>query len=299
MTWLAAIMEFFGKFRKGRGISIIIPFRCPDPTHPRARNVIWLKKYWKAQLPGAEIIMGEDPDLNVPFSKCVAINNGVAKSKGDVLVLIDADGYMAINDLLACVEEIRLARKKGHKLWFVPYRKFYRLTQAASELILASDPQHPVEFPTPPNEDHYYKGEPDKGHWYGAMCQIMPREAFDAVGGWDPRFRGWGGEDHAAMRAMDTLWAPHKTMPSQILHIWHPQIGNNGVQDFVWKDRRWDGQNDSAVNNRLSWRYYWATGKPQIMRKLLDEGFKWYEDHIHEYRERKVQHGEEPLDHHS
>jgi hypothetical protein len=252
------------------------------------RNVLWLKKFWKAQLPAAEIIIGEDPDTEVPFSKSVAINNGVQQSTGDILVLVDADGYIDIESVLHCAKEIRVARQLGHKLWFVPYRNFHRLTEFASERLLKSSPGKPLDFSSPPDPgDRLGNSDASTGHWYGAMIQILPREAFDTVGGWDPRFRGWGGEDHAAMRAMDTLYSPHKTLPGQVLHVWHPQIGNEGAKDWVpAKERRWDGQNDPAINSRLSWRYYWATARPAAMRGLLDEGFRWYKEHRHEYKHR-------------
>jgi hypothetical protein len=261
------------RLRRGYGISILIPFRCPDNTSPRVRNVEWLQKYWKAQLPGAEIIIGDDPELDKPFSKSVAVNNAAAKAKGDVFVIIDADGFMEADAVLHCAEEIRHARKIDRKLWFVPYRKFYRLTKEISEKLLASDPASPYHFVMPLNPDFILKDtDPLIGHWYGAMVQIMPCEAFEAVGGWDERFRGWGGEDHAAMRAMDTLYGPHKTLPSAVLHVWHPMLGPKGSAILVSsKERMWEGQTDPNANNALSWRYYHATGKPTIMRKLVDE----------------------------
>jgi len=104
------------------------------------------------------------------------------------------------------------------------------------------------------------------------MVQLCPREAFDALGGWDERFCGWGGEDHAMMRAMDTVYWPHKTLPGSVLHIWHPMIGNSGLKTLVsWKERRWEGQTDPTANNKLSWRYYHAFNKPEVMRKLVKE----------------------------
>ena len=261
------------RFRKGRGVSILIPFRCPDQSNPRVRNVEWVKKYWAAQLPGAEIIVGDDPTMK-PFSKSAAVNTAAAKAHGDVFVIVDADGYVSANAVLHCVEEIRHARKVGRRLWFVPYRQFYRLTEEASRRLLTSDPAKPYKFPSPPDgESILGDTDPKVGHWYGAMIQIVPREAFELVGGWDMRFRGWGGEDHAAMRAMDTLYWTHKTLPEQVLHIWHPQIGPQGTQDWVhWKERMWEEQTESGVNNKLSHRYYAAQGKPQMMRKLVDEG---------------------------
>src|SRR5271167_1900757 len=120
------------RLRRGNGISIIIPFRCTDPTNPRVRNVEWMKRYWAKQLPGAEIIMGEDPHTDFPFSKSVAVNDAASRASGDVFVIVDADGYIGADAVMHCVKEIRSARRKGKKLWFVPYRQFYRLTEEAS-----------------------------------------------------------------------------------------------------------------------------------------------------------------------
>src|SRR5208283_82965 len=98
------------RLRKGHGISILIPFRCLDKTNPRVKNVEWLKKYWAAQLPGAEIVIGNDPNMDRLFSKSVAVNDAVAKAKGDVFVIVDADGYIDADSVVHCAEEIRHAR---------------------------------------------------------------------------------------------------------------------------------------------------------------------------------------------
>lgn len=257
----------------GAGISIIIPFRSPRRDGQRSRNLDWLLRYWRSHLPKAEIVIGDDSNFCRPFSKSIAINNGVKASRGDILVLVDADGFVDAANILHCAKEIRKERELGRRLWFVPYRKFFRLTEEASRLLLKSDPRNPHKFELPPDTCHVQgDADPNVGHWYGAMIQIMPREAFDIVGGWDTRFLGWGGEDHAAMRAMDTLYWHHKTLPGQVLHVWHPQLGPSGAASWVhWKERMWEGQTDPSVNDRLSWRYYHAMGNQRLMRKLIDE----------------------------
>lgn len=270
----AAAVVFVLRPRRGHGISILIPFRCPAKDTARLRNVNWLKQYWTAQLPGAEIIIGEDTNIDVPFSKSVAVNDAASKATGDVFVIVDADGFLSAESVLHCAKEIRSARKNQKKLWFIPYRQFYRLTEEASKYLLESDPARPYQFSTPLSSIYILNDtDPKVGHWYGAMIQIMPREAFENVGGWDERFRGWGGEDHAAMRAMDTLYCLHKTLPGQVLHVWHPQIGPQGQAALVnWKNRMWEGQSETGVNNKLSHRYYAAQNRPEMMRKLVDEG---------------------------
>jgi glycosyltransferase involved in cell wall biosynthesis len=280
------LIEKIRRMRKGHGISILVPFHCPDQSHQRVKNWHWLKRYWKCHLPGAQIIEGNDwrsllhPE--VPFSKSAAVNNAAKKATGDIFVIVDADGYIAADAVLEAADRIRHARKRGHKLWFVPYRWFYRLTEECSRKLLHSNPCRPHKFSTPPPMCCVQSTDGSQhGHWYGAGIQIMPREAFEEVGGWDERFRGWGGEDHAAMRAMDTLYWRHKTLPVQFLHVWHPMISPEGATDDLvnWRYRVWAGQEASGANDELSGRYYGAHGDPERMRKLVNEG--------HEFKKKK------------
>ena len=262
--------------RRGYGISILVPL-CLSDGGPRARNWAWLQEYWRENLPGAEIVVGEDADVKkgLAFSKSVAVNNAVSKALGDIFVVVDADGYISVESVLLCAKEIRTERKRGYRVWFVPYRKFFRLTEEATKRVLESDPKNPHKFSTPPSDDEilnkgFYKDSPEAsiGHWYGALIQIMSREAFEEVGGWDSRFRGWGGEDHAAMRAMDTLYGPHKTLPSPVLHLWHP-IQSSTIGSA--KNRVWNNQTSGSINDALSGRYYWSQGNIRRMRSLVDE----------------------------
>jgi hypothetical protein len=223
--------------------------------------------------------MGEDPlalrTESVPFSKSVAVNDAARKAKGDVFVIVDADGYVSADAVLHCATQIRKAISKKQRLWYVPYRQFYRLTEDATNRILESNPNDPYVCTTPPPEQCTLDTDPSgsqHGHWYGAMIQIMPREAFNEIGGWDPRFRGWGGEDHAAMRALDTLYWRHKTMPIQVLHMWHPMFSPEGTSAWVdWRYRMWQGQTKAGANDDLSGRYYGANGSQERMRNLVNE----------------------------
>jgi glycosyltransferase involved in cell wall biosynthesis len=263
------------RIHKGYGISIIIPFRVSKKYPRQEENFRWVKKYWRAQLPDAQVIVGKDPCSWLAFSKSAAINAAAREATGDVLVIVDADGYIDAEQVLHAAQEIRRARSRGQRLWYVPYRQFYRLTNHASRKVLNSHPRHPYKFPTPPLPcDIQNSIGSGFGHWYGAVIQIVPREAFDCVGGWDERFRGWGGEDHSAMRATDTLYWRHKTLPGQVLHLWHPMLGKEGVDDWVeWKDRLWDEQETPGHNGRLAARYSAANGDVRRMRALVNEKF--------------------------
>lgn len=274
------MLTIWDRFKRGRGISLLVPFHCPDQASVRAMNWRWLERYWRAQLPGAEIVMGADPEserTTVPFSKCSAVNDAARRAKGDIFVIVDADGYVSASAVVYCAEKIRHTLKLGRRRWFVPYRNFYRLTEQAAARVLESDPTHPYILPDPPLASDLQEttgAGVAMGHWYGAMVQIVPREGFEEVGGWDQRFRGWGGEDVAAMRATDTLYWRHSTIPASVFHLWHPMFGGacTATDNYIGSNTRvWENQILANANGRLSARYYAAHGDRKRMRALVEE----------------------------
>lgn len=254
-------------------ISLIIPFRS-DCGH-RDDLLDWLVQYWRCELPNAEIVIGHDPyDDCFPFSKTTAVNEGFSRCHGDVIVLIDADAYVPGKTIEHAAARIRKARERGTRLWFVPYLQMYRLKEHSTFTILKSDPKHPKKHKTPPEWDDVEEliGAAF-GRRFGALIQILPREAFETVGGMDPRFRGWGGEDVSFLRAVDTLWGRHKNLPGDVLHLWHPKFNTPGTDSDKWHTRVWSSQKKPRANDWLSTQYDRATGKPEKMRALVEEGF--------------------------
>jgi glycosyltransferase involved in cell wall biosynthesis len=225
-----------------------------------------LKKYWKRQLPDAEIIIGHD--YFQPFSKTSAVNDAARKAKGDVFVILDADVILDPAVIERCAELIMESEARGYPLWFIPYRRAYRLTQFATSYLLDRDPKW-YELDFDEERDRWMMDDPSTaayGHRYGAMCQIMSRTAFFTVGGMDCRFRGWGGEDVSHMRAVDTLYGKHKTTNNPIWHLAHFKIGN------TYQTREWSRQARPLPNGNLAQRYYRALGDKVRMRNLVREG---------------------------
>lgn len=249
-------------FRKKPAISIIIPFR--DDGEHRSRVLHWLKRYWAYHLPEAEIVIGEDD--GTPFSKAAAINEAASRACGRVFVIADADACIDAHHVRECAARILRARKHHHRLWFIPYTHLYRLTEEITLELLETNPHDPLPIPTPPPCGWVEPGDTAQyGHRFGALMSIMPREAFFIAGGFDVRFRGWGSEDAAFMRAVDTLYAPHELAHNAIFHLWHERIGNSVAT------RKWVGQVTGTPNGRLAQRYGAATGEPGFMRQLVDE----------------------------
>ena len=252
-------------------ISLLVPFK--DNGEGRAQAWNWLQRFWTAHLKSVEIVVGTPAGL--PFNKAVAINQAAKKAKGRIFVILDADAYMDPAVIQACADRIDAALKARKKLWFMPYDKLYRLNPGATAALIRSNPKLPYKVPSPPPQA-WLETTPDPsgghscnyGHQYGAMCMVMPREAFTTVNGMDPGFRwGWGSEDACFLKALDTLYTQHEVARADILHLWHTRPGTN------WETRKWVGQNAQfgAANSRLAQRYQAAVGEYHWMRALVDE----------------------------
>jgi len=109
------------------------------------------------------------------------------------------------------------------------------------------------------------------GHNFGALIQIMPREAFWEVGGMEARCRGWGTDDIAFVMALDTLYTRHRTLDNDVFTFHHEPRGRR-------HHRLWEGQENEDPNGRLGERYSRALGDPGKMRALVDEGLEWFRE---------------------
>ena len=268
-------MPFKRHKQAGRGISVLVPFNGDQD-----RQVVWrwLRRYWEYHLPGIEIIMGHDRRHErdgAVFSKTCAINDAFRRCTGDVIVIADADCYIDTHVIAHCAKRLRAARAAKAHTWFVPYRHIYRLTKHATNRLIRSNPRKPLRFSTPPpSHDIESTQGSAHGHRFGAMIVVLPREAFVLVGGMDPRFRGWGGEDASFVRLVDTLWGKHTNTPNDVLHCWHPKKIEPGTwldpTGKSWEIREWAGQG-KRPNDWLSKRYQAASGDPVKMRALIEE----------------------------
>lgn len=249
-------------------VSLLVPFR--DDHEFRAHVWEWLKEYWTDHLESAEVVMGHD--CHYPFSKTTAVNDAASRARGRIFIILDADTYLDTRFVQHYVDLIDAALRAGKRRWYIPYNKLYRLSQPATEALIDTDPDWDYALPSPPpqsildcsslsshdnNSVHY-------GHQYGALIQMLPREAFFMVGGMDPRMRGWGAEDAAFMRAVDTIYCPHNLGDNDVIHLWHARAG------MSWDTRRWVGQ-PGVANSRLGQRYAMAMSEPGFMKALTAE----------------------------
>jgi glycosyltransferase involved in cell wall biosynthesis len=249
----------------GDGISVLVPFR-PD-EEGRAATWAWLEHYWRWSLPGAELIVGTD-DGKV-FSKTWAVNSAAKQATGDVFVIMDADAYIDSRAITEAASACRAA-----KSWWMPYQGFWRMRKDVSDRLLSTKAEQPMQLELPPKPGDVQGGESAWDHAYaargrGALCTVMPAEAFRTVGGMDPRFRGWGGEDTAFAAALDELWCRRSYADRyEAAHLWHSRIGEGTGAS----GRMWEGQTQPRSGRRLKNNYLRAVGNPRVMRSIVDEG---------------------------
>lgn len=250
-------------------ISLLIPFSSKDPI--RKKNFRWLLKYWKCALPDAQIVVGHS--RSKIFCKGAALNDAARRAKGKVFVILDADAYLDPQVINRCADRIIEEQAYGNNLWYVPYRYLYRLTKDASDRLREYEPCDAPVLPIPSPEDVENAGHSLRyGHMYGAMIMMFPAVAYQIIGCFDERFKGWGGEDIALLRMLDTLFGKHKTTRNPIFHLWHPYIGHN------YQTRRWDGQGKGSPNTKLNMRYNKATRSPLQMGWIAQEAVAYRKD---------------------
>ena len=259
-------------FHKGRGLSILTPFRADGTERQEIWN--WLSAFYEWRLPEAQFIVGTDD--GTPFSKTCAVNNAAQYASGDVFVILDADCWIDPRVITEAAHKIRVARANHKRRWYVPYRSLWRLTREASREILEENPlwmPPPGDWTTEDADDIDNCDESGIGHNFGALIQIMPREAFFEVGGMEPRCRGWGADDIAFVMALDTLYARHRTLDEDVFTFHHTPRGRR-------HHRQWEGQDQEDPNGRLGERYRRAWGNVEKMRALVDEGFEKVRDFV-------------------
>jgi len=88
---------------------------------------------------------------------------------------------------------------------------------------------------------------------------VVPRRLWDAVGGFDETFEGWGFEDNAFASACTTFGGPIVRLPGEVWHLWHPGAKRERL-----------GSRSFAVNKARAARYHEAIGDPEKLAKVRD-----------------------------
>lgn len=211
-------------------MTFAVPWRGGD----RWRERTW--GYVKTHLENAGPVLTADSG-DQPFNRAASRNLAASECDG-VMILHDADTIAPAD---AYPEMIELASDTGRMV--VGYTQYRALTRNATRRVLdGSDPWTEELAGT------------TEGWSLGGIVAIT-REAWDLVGGMDPRFRGWGCEDTALAHAAAVVLGPILRVPAPAVHLWHPHGS---------------GHADETANGELLARYTACT-TPDEIRRLVAE----------------------------
>ncbi len=181
--------------------AVIVPRRADNGW----RDDIWnhCRTRWEAA--GHHPIEG-DHDDGGPFNRSAALNEAAADHvarAADVLVVIDADIIIDPDRVGVGIAE---AHRTGRVVF--PFDKWLNINRPGARAIV----------------DGY------DGNWWPyvdltmdatcSSCVIIPRPAWDDIGGFDPLFVGWGMEDVAFLVAARTTCGIHR-IPGEVWHLAH------------------------------------------------------------------------------
>lgn len=220
-----------------------IPVLVPWRTDNGARAAIWerLRARWIEQ--GWTVVEGHPGDG--PFNRAAAQNNA-ARLAGDwdVAIITDADSIVPPERLHAA---IRAAHETGR-------------------MVIAHDRW--VNVHTDEQDQFLTTGSltwrPDREVYKLTVSSMLacPRSVWDAVGGYDERFRGYGYEDNAFYRACEILTGEPVRLHGSVFHLSHEQHRPHMREQL----------RDPLVQmNRARWRRYKLATTPRQIRALMAE----------------------------
>lgn len=198
-------------------LSVLMPYGAAIHTDPwRAQAFDWIQRRYEHLLPDAELILGSSD--REPFNRSQARNNAFTQAAGDVLLVADADIVFHPRQILR-----GLAKLEHGAPWVICYGqdRYYNLSRWATETALRFEPDATLGEPI---DSSYW--DLKLTSWAGLL--LVPRAAWETVGGYDEGFIGWGFEDNEFQRTMDLTVGRHERVDSYVLHLWHER----GDADF-------------------------------------------------------------------
>jgi hypothetical protein len=186
-------------------VAVVVPW-SGDCPHRRAAWK-WVRSWYGQHHPDWEVVRGE---IYGGWCKAAAVAKGLEETEADILVI--ADGDCVAPEVGEAVRHI----EAGTKRWAIPHLRVHRMSQKATERVLAgADPRDVLDtlddYDQPP-----YRG------MAGGGIVVLRRETY-LEAPLDPGFVGWGQEDQAWAIALKCLFGnPWRSQNGPLWHLWHP-----------------------------------------------------------------------------
>ena len=193
-------------------ISILIPYKGDGGY--RDKNFSWIKKRYNALMPNAELCIGSYDDE--PFCKSIAINKAAKLATKNIFLIADIDIVFDISDIARGILQL------CNYPWVIPYTTIKYLSLNETYKLQQMNPNIDIKNL---NITDYYSIK----HLCGGI-NIVPRDCFEKVGGFDERFKGWGCEDDAFTLRLNALCGHPGRINTSLLHMYHPDAPRNNFK---------------------------------------------------------------------
>lgn len=220
-------------------VEVVIPWH--QGCEHRQRALGWLWTRWGEVHPGWALTLATCPGGD--WIKAAAVMPAISASTATTIVVADADVWVE-----GIEEAVQVVEDGGW--WAVPHLFVHRLTLAGTEALYGGESF--IDAAQIGTGEAPYVGVP------GGGAVVIRRElALDVP--LDPRFVGWGGEDHAWGYALESFVGEPWRSERPLWHLWHPP-----------QDRR-SRKVGSVASERLRRRYRDARLFQSDMRQLVEE----------------------------
>lgn len=185
---------------EGGRVSVILPWSTTVHCPHRQAALEWAMARWAKT--GHEVVVGEHAG---PWCKASAVEAGLTRATGQVLVVADADVWC---DTWGKALD---AVTSGRAAWASPHTWVHRLDQRSTCQVLGGEqPRTTMRH-----------SEPRHRAMLGGGLVVLHRNTYTQVR-LDARFVGWGGEDEAWARALQVLAGSPWRGGDGLWHLWHP-----------------------------------------------------------------------------
>lgn len=208
--------------------AVIIPFRARDDDDGRLRNLVntltWLEAARRRQ-PGVQVIVVEADSQprhravveahgathefvrnDGLFNKAAAVNRGYAQAGNTCrhICILDSDGYLDEHFLRLSLDAIATTGSPA----LMPFNDLYFLDRSSTERVLAAGLHQAGEV-----TGYITRLSP-------GVCFWVASDLFEAVGGFDEKYEGWGGEDRDFFTKVEAV-TPIARLPGVFAHMFH------------------------------------------------------------------------------
>lgn len=218
--------------------TIIVPFLKSSPE--RARNLLFVLNRLPKELPiiiAAQHLEWDEPIPELPLlgrrpaimeidpsgkpiEKARMLNKAIAAAKTEYVWVVDADIILPFHQILAIASE-----RAPFFAAMKPYDYLLKLNEEESSLFM---------------QKGVIQNSAERRAYVmvlGAASFIIRKNVYQAMGGMDERYTGWGFEDHDFNERYRGAGHEFLELKSPAIHLWHPRLKLNRKNLRLFKSK--------------------------------------------------------------